>query len=276
MAEQKGDPNGSKDKGGEDQKIMVGEKEYSADDVGNLIANVSTLTQKGESVQGIMDMCARYEMDPGEFLEQSTGALSAISNLINEGVIDAQGQVIEKGAPKKKDTDDGLDLDTGKPKIKSAPKADEAVLKALEGITQSVEGYGKKIDKLEGIQTSMIHDQYRERIQKKYPNLSDKDADQVLALAMNDSRKDLWKHAEEASTARVAATEAIERKYAEDHDLDYDKLKAADENKLKEQEAKGGGAPTLKGKKIKFNATGPDEITPFEASTAFLRKQAEE
>jgi hypothetical protein len=272
----KGEPDGPKGGAGS-ETIKVGEKEYGVADVENLIANTATLTQKGESVQGILDMCARYEMDPGEFLEQSTGALSAISNLISDGVIDAQGQVVETGEPpKKKDTDDTLDLNTGKPKVKTVHKADDAVTEALKGIQLSVDGYGKKIDKLEGIQTSMIHEQYRERIRTKHPNLSDKDADQVLGLAMNDSRKDLWKHAEEVSQARVAETEAVERKYAEKHGLNYEKLKAADENTLNEQDAKGGGAPKIEGKKLKFNAKGPDEVTPFEAASAFLEKQAEE
>lgn len=271
----KGQPDGSGGEGGKgDQVIKVGDKEYSADDVSNLIANTQTLTEKGEKLQPILDACARYDMDPAEFLDQATGGLSVISNLIQEGIIDAEGRVV-KAAPKKKDDDDDLNLDDDlKGKKKAAPrKGDEVILKAIEGMKGSVDDYGKKITRLENIQTTMIHDRYRERIQKKFPDLDDSDADRAIALATNEGKKDVFEYADDVSKAKASSVEKIEKAYATKHGLDYDKLKETDENKLKEQEPAGGGAPRLKGKKIKFNASGKDEVTPFEAASTYLEKQ---
>jgi len=274
MAE--GDQGGSKGGTG-DQVIKVGEKEYSVADVENLIANTATLTQKGESVQGILDMCTRYDMEPSEFLDQASGGLTVISNLIKEGVIDEQGRAVK---PEGKELEDKRDLSKIKDQekdtkdLKGGTKTEEIVAKALEGIAPTLKDLGDQVTKMQNIQTSMIHDDYRTRIIKKHPNLDDKDADQVLALAMNDSKKDLWQHAEDASTAKVASSEKIERAYAEKRGLDYDVLKKADENKLNEQEPEGGAAPVLKGKKIKlFGATGDDEVSAGDAAAEFLEKQ---
>jgi len=270
-----GDQGGSGGKGGTgDQMIKVGEKEYNVADVENLLANVKTLTEKGESVQGIMDMCARYEMDPGEFLEQAQGGFATISKLITDGVIDEQGQVVKKKEGAK---DDELNLDDPlKKKTAALPedKTSEIVAKALEGISPTIKELGDEVKKMQNIQTSMIHEDYRQKIRTKHENLSDEDADKILGEAMNDPRKDLWAVAKEASTAKVASVNAIEKAYAEKHGLDHEALAKADENKLNEQSAEGGGAPKLKDKKIKlFGATKDGEVSAGDAAEAYFDKQ---
>jgi hypothetical protein len=268
---EEGKQGGSEEGGSGDQTIKVGEKEYTVADVENLVANTATLTKKGESVQGILDMCARYGMEPEDFLDQATGGLEVISKLIQDGVIDEQGQIKAKDDPLKKKEPDPIVTPPKEPK--GPTKAEEIAAKALEGLNPMLKELKEGLDKVTNIQSSMIHDQYRDRILKKHPELDDKDADHVLSLAMNDSKKDLWGHAEDLVTAKVASKEALEKAFAEKHGLDYEALKKADENKLNEQDDKGEGPRKPVGKKIKLNASGKDEVTPFEAAQSFYDKQ---
>ena len=273
-------PNGSDESDKGTQTIKVGEKEYSVADVENLLANVSTLNEKGESVQGIIDMCTRFEMDPGEFLDQSSGALTVISTLMKDGVIDEQGQIVKKvvDPAKKVEPKEDLNLDPD-PKKKGGDKTEAIVAKALEGVTPVIKDLGEKLTRMENIQTSMLHADYQKQIIEKHPDLSLKDADHVLSLATSDTKKTLWEHAEDTSKAKAADRVLSNKAYCEEHGLDYEKLETqkTDVNKLKEQKPDGGQAPVLKGKKIKlFRATGENEVTAAEASSDFLEKQFEE
>ena len=275
MTELEGDKGGQKGGGSGDQKITVGEKEYSVDDVTNLLAQTATLTKKGESVQKVIDVCARYDMEPGDYADQSMSAFSTINNLIQEGVIDAEGNIV-KPEPKAKDPeDDLLNLEPkAKPAAKPASTADATILKAIEGVNKTQTDMAETVKRLESIQTSMIHDSYRDKITAKFPALSDKDADHVLAVAMQDTKKDVWGHAEDVVAAKAASTVAMNKAYCEEHGLNYEELERqkADENELEEQSAEGGAAAMHKGKKFRFNPKGDDEMTPLKASQAYYDK----
>lgn len=259
-----------------DQKIKVGEKEYSAEDVANLVANVSTSTEKAQKVSQILDACAKYEMEPEEFLQQAIGGFTVINGLIQEGVIDTQGNLVKKEVKKeekKGNLDDLFNLDG---KSQKAPVGEEKIAAIVAKVLQPfTETLNKGLGDVKDIQTSMIRNEYQKDIISKFPNLDAEDVSKVFGIAMQDRSKDIWAVAEAASKNKVEKLEALNKEFAKSHGLDYDKLIAEqDENKLNEQDAKGGAASLAKDRKITFRHQKQGEkgfVTPLELTKEYFR-----
>jgi len=248
--------------GSGDQKIRVGEKDYTAADVQNLLSSAKASTEKSQQVSRILDVCAKYEMEPEEFAQQAVGGFTVISELINEGIIDAQGNILKKDVKEKNEKkSDNLDslfnLDDMKDSPKSADKIAAIVNKALEAPMGELK---KGFDDLRDIQTSMIRSNYQKEIIGKFPNLDAEDVSKIFAISMGDRTKNLWDVAKKASEAKAIRQAEVEKAFAKKHGLDYDEmLKRAgeqDENNLKEKDSKGGAASLAEGKKISFRPKG--------------------
>lgn len=276
--------NGSQDdpKGGAgDQKIKVGEKEYSADDVQNLLTRISSDSDKAQAAQRILDVAAKFDMNPEEFAQQSVGALNVINDLITKGVIDTSGKLVEKkeGKPGGPSDDDPLKdfLGGGGGQPTGEDKVTEIVSKALgsfqEKMTKQIGEIGTKIKGLEDLQSSMIRKDYQKDIQDKYPNLDGDDVSKVFGAAMKDDSKTLWEHAKEASEAKQVKEVEIAKKWAADHGFDYDQV-VKDANDLKEMGPEGGGAAAIVGeRKISFRRKGEGYVSPLEATQQFFKKK---
>lgn len=275
-------PNGDKKGGGDgDQgKVKVGDKEYSAADVQNLITQVSTNAEKAESVQRILEVADRYELTPEEFAQQATGALGVINELITQGVIDNTGKLIVK---KDKDPDKGDDdltgdfLHGGEVDRQSAEKTEQIVGAALKSfmdksLTPLLEKVQGEVKGVKDLQSTMIRNDYERQIREKYPNLDSDDVSKVFGESMA-SKKSLWDVAKEASEKKAVKEEEVARKWAKDHGIDYDEIQK-DVNDLKEFGPGGAGAAALvKGKKISFDKKGDDYISPLEATKMLFKKK---
>jgi len=261
-----GDKDGQGTGGTGDQKIRVGEKEYSAADIGNLVADSAAATQKAQEAAKVIETAKAYGLSPEDFAQQAIAGLTVVSSLIDKGVINNQGELVAPPKTKSKE-DEGDELEdifNLKPaKKKTGDDAlQTAVAKALEGINSRLNDFGKQIQGVSELQTGLIHSTYEKEIIAKFPTLDKEDVNKVFALAKGDRTKTVWDHAKAVAEAKGQTISSIQRAFAEKHGLNYEDLVKAKE--LNEQGAKGGFHPLIaEGKKISFKP-GKDNIAPVD------------
>jgi len=271
MAESNGSAGG--DKGSE--KLKVGDKEYSAQDVEALLTQMRSIQSKEESLSELIKMSEAIGMEPGEFGKQGVAALTVINNLLDKGVIDEKGNLVEKKAQDKdnKGLDDIFNLnDKGKDKDKmAASSVEEIVAKAIGPVMESIKGFESKITGIEDVQTSMLRSSYSDQIRGKYPELTDEDVAKVFGVAMSDKTKSLWEHAKTVAEAKSSARAEIEKEFAKKHGLDYDKM---NENRLKEQSGEGGAPPGPgEGKKISWRGVDDNAVDPADLAAEYFKSK---
>lgn len=261
-----------------EQKIKVGDKEYTPKDVEGILGQMGPLNEKVGKAQAILDACARYNLEPEEFLANSMGSFSLINDLMKAGIIDEEGKVLAQGKKEERVTEkDEKHLEF----LKSGggtggSKVEDIVGRALSGVSSEVKGLAEKMEKIQSIQTGMIQADFEAKIKGKYPELSDQDVERVLRNAMSDPKKSLWQHAEAVNAERGGEKEKMLKGVAEKLKIPWDvfsKRLSGDENSLKEQTPLGGVAPLIQGKKFSlFKKEGKEWITPKQAAMEYFKR----
>lgn len=261
-------------------KIEVDGKEYSAEDVQNLVKLGASATQKMQEVAGIKAAAEKYGVDTETYLGQAEGAFGVMSELIANKVIDEKGNVI-KVEKKEEEAGGGksggeIDLDklfnlsgeeTGE--LKGADKVTAIIAKALEPQLDGIKKLGERVSVIDKTQGDMIRLNLEDKVTSKFPNLTATDVSQVFGSAMNDKSKTLWEHAEAASKVKATDLGSLREEHAKEFGVDLGKF---DENKLKEQGAKGGAGVLFEGKKFSFNPKKGDteSVTPMQAANEYI------
>ena len=282
MAVKKIDESGSSNDSGESNvagKIKVGDKEFGASDIENLLNQQETATKKTQKVAAILSAAEKYGVDVDTYLQQAEGAFDVMSSLIQDKIIDERGNVIKKQVEPKKEEEPKGDEDLMKlfnlsgddtSPLKGADKIAAIVAKALEPQLGEVKKLAERVSAVDKTQGDMIRLNLEEKVMGKYPNLSRSDVSQVFGSAMADKSKSLWEHAEMLSKVRGAELGELRKKHAEEFGIDLEKF---DENKIREQGAEGGAGSFFQGKKFSFNAKGEDAINPKQAAIEFVEAQ---
>lgn len=262
-----GEDNGDKggdDKGSKGSQTLVVEvggenKNFTADDVKNLVSQQASATQKAQQVSTILKACDKFGLEPEVFVGQAEGAFSVISDLIEKGFVDKQGNIVEK-KPGKPASDD-INFSKAGDKNLAFPedKVTALVSKALKPITD-------KLGAIEQDQTQLTRLRISDSIKGKFKNLEDTDISKLFAVAGNDRSKTLVQHAEEMAKEKVKAHSALRKDFAKEFGVDVDKF---DANKLREQGADGSAGGLFEGKKFSFKK-GKDAISPRQAMHEFL------
>lgn len=257
-----GGDKGNKDEGGGKLVVKVGEEEktFTAEDVTNLLNQQASATQQTQKVAALIDAAAKYSVDPEQYVQHAEGAFATMSSLVDAGVIDQQGNVIEKK--------------TVEPPFGDAPpkvKVDPAQA-ALATIQETLGTIAKRIERVEEDTNRTTQIELERTIQGKHPELDSGDVSRLLGIAMKAPEKGLWQHAEEMVGRKKEWKENIRKDYAKEFNVNLDEF---DANKLREQGSDGGAAVVLGGRKLSFNAkkSDPNTITPRQAMAEFLEKQ---
>jgi len=262
-------------------KIAVGDKEYSAEDVQNLINQQATATQKTQEVAAVLAAAQKYGVDPETYIAQAEGAFGVMNQLINDKIIDEKGNIIPVKAPvlPKKNKGEGDDelaklfnLSGGDTSgLKGADKVAAIVAKALGPQFDEIKKLGERVAAVDKTQGDMIRLNLQEKVMGKFPVLKPSDVSQVFGSAMNDRSKSLWEHAEALAGVKAAELSELRKTHAKEFGVDVSKF---DENKLKEQGAGGGAGVLFKGKKFSFNARSDDgeKVDPAKASMEYLER----
>lgn len=235
-------------------------KDFNVEDVKNLVSQQASATQKTQQVSAILKACEKFDLDPESFVGQAEGAFSVISDLIEKGLVDEQGTILQKKQGSddinfsKKTTDKNLDFSEG--------KILDLVTKALKPLTE-------KLGVLEQDQTQLTRLRINDSIKSKFKNLEDKDISQLFAIANSDRSKTLVQHAEELSNKKVVDHSDLRKKFAKEFGVD---LTDFDANKLAEQDADGGAGAMFKGKAFSFKK-GKDNVSPRKAMKDFFERK---
>ena len=261
-------------------KIQVEGKDYSAEDVQNIINQGKAATQKAQEVAGVLAAAEKYGVDPETYIAQAEGAFGVMSQLIADKVIDEKGNIlkatVQEPKVKEPEGDDDLaklfNLSTGNTSdLKGAEKIAAIVSKALGPQFEEIKKLGERVAAVDKTQGDMIRLNLQEKVMAKFPVLKPSDVSQAFGSAMNDRSKSLWEHAEALANEKAAELASLRTAYAKEFGVDVTKF---DENKLKEQEAGGGAGVLFKGKKFSFNPKkgDPDSVSPLKASMEFLER----
>ena len=231
---------------GEDKQFTPAELTTAINKTGALEKTVSNLS-------GFQKVLTRYGIGAEEYLQNSESALALANALIEKGVIDQQGNIIEKKP------------DSGTPPVKSIIPGvpDTGVAKKIGTIEKALLALGSKMETIQEGQSSLYRRNVAADVRDAHPNLDDSDVSKLLATASADKSKDFWEHAEAASKAKAATvatqTNAIAKTTIETlvkagiikaDAVDMDKF---DLNTLQEQDP-SGGAPVYEGKKFMFGS----------------------
>ena len=260
-------------------KITVGETEYSAEDIQNLVKQQAAATQKTQEVAAVLAAAEKYGVDPETYIAQAEGAFGVMSQLITDKVIDEKGNIIKAQVPGNEDKtgDEGelaklLGLAGGAPKsVAGADKIAAIVAKALEPQLEGMKKLGERVAAVDKTQGDMIRLNLEEKVMSKFPNLKSNEVAQVFGRAMEDRSKSLWEHAEDVSKAKATDISSLREAHAKEFGIDLTKF---DENKLNEQEAGGGAGVLFAKKKFKFDARSGDEdaISPAKAAREYIER----
>lgn len=261
-------------------KIQVDGKDYSVEDVQNIIKQGAAATQKAQEVAGVLAAAEKYGVDPETYIAQAEGAFGVMSQLIQDKVIDEKGNILKAAVEKPPAPEPGGDDDFMKlfnlsagntSDLKGADKVAAIVAKALGPQFEEMKKLGERVAAVDKTQGDMIRLNLQEKVMSKFPALKPSDVSQVFGSAMNDRSKSLWEHAEVLSNAKTAELGEMRKTHAKEFGIDITKF---DENKLKEQEAGGGAGVLYKGKKFSFDVKkgDPDAVNPLKASMEYLER----
>lgn len=269
-AEKEPDPDPNKDKGGQKLTVEIDgqKKEFTPDDVTNLINQQASATQKTQKVAAIMQACDKYGIEPDVYLGQAEGAFSVMSDLINKGIIDNEGKLIEKKP------DPNIDPSPGTPSPGSPvdEKTAAIIAKTLAPLTDTVKTIASRIDKMEDDQVSLLQMDIERQIKEKHPDFSQKEISHLLGVAASDrtKKKSLWDFAEDMKKEKAELASNYRAAHAKEFGVN---LEDFDANKLDDQDGGGGAAAFVKGKKMTFKRGVKDGISPKQATIEFMKRQ---
>lgn len=243
---------------------------FQDDEIVKMHQGRAAMTQKTQAAAAVLSACEKHGISPEEFAQRSEGAFGVLSRLIDEGVIDNEGNVVAKPADPPKDPPPGGGDPPGGNDPLPPSKVDEVIAKALapaiEGaLKPMMEEMGKlKETNLKLTQRAVISD-----LKRDVPGVTDEDIPKILAAAKEDPSKKLTEHAKVQVETRQSERAALKKEILKEHGIDPD----ADPNRRKEV-AEGGAGVLVEGKKISFKKDPEGKsITPREATAAFLEAQ---
>lgn len=249
------------------------EKILKTEDVQNLFGEHSDLKGKIEKVSNFGKTLEKYGTDQDTYLSNAEAAFGVISELTEKGLIDGQGNVIEKktndDSSLKKDDD--LNFDFNFTDKGSGDKVAQLVAKVVE---TKLGGLVKQVEDLSSGQAGLYRAQLKSAIQAKHSSFSDNDVSKLFGIASTNPTKDLWTHAEEMAKGKEKDSEDERSKYAKEFGVD---LKEFDANKLNEQDGSGGSISVPEGKKLIFSPRAKrlgtkDSVSPREAMILHIKK----
>ena len=241
------------------------EKSFSADDVKNLVAQQASATQKTQQVASILKVAERYGVGVDDYLHNAEGSLALMNELIDKGIIDEHGTILEKKAEPSKEADPQKKTEFDFNKSAPAEGFEKKLAVALKAATDPMMD---KMSKLENDNILLMKLRLQDQAMSKFDNLDEGDVAKIFTLAEKERDKSFIECAEDYSKGKQEHYAKLEEKWAEDHGIDLEEVKS---KKLFEQDPAGGAAALFKEKKLSFKR-GKDSVSPFQATKALFEK----
>ena len=196
---QQGDQGGSKAGDSNQIKVMVGEEErtFSSDDVKTLIEKGSRVEKDLEGFSSIKKVLVQYDgISADEYVRNSEAAFAVANALIEKGVIDKEGNLIEK-KPKENEGE----LKSGEFSFKGL---ETGVSKKIDTILRAMTGITEEINLIKEGQSNIYRRNISRDIKAIHPNLGDDDVSKLLGVAQADKSKSFYDHAKAMSEDKTA------------------------------------------------------------------------
>jgi len=250
------------DKGtGNSIQVQVGEElmTFTPEQVVQAVTKAGSLEKTVEGLSGFQKVLTQYGVGADEYVRNSEAAFAIANSLIEQGIIDEQGNVVQKKtepAPRPSEGNLGFKFLQG----------DTKPSKELEVIAAALKTIGARVEKLDEGQANIYRRNIKRDVQAIHPDLDDSDISKLLATAQHDKSKNFWDHAEALAGVKSANIKQTEKSYVKstietlikigaikEGTIDLEKLDSLDLNSLKESDP-SGGAPIYEGKKFMFQS----------------------
>ncbi len=240
-------------------------KEFGAEDIGNLVAQQASATQKTQQVASLLKAVEKYGATPESFLENAEGSFAVMNSLIEQGVIDPQGNVIK--------TEPETNEPSVPPVVPGTPPATppvvskqaEVTMKAL--LKESMGGLTEEVTRLREDNVLLMRLRLSDNAKAKFSNLEDDDIAKTFAVAERDKTKTFMEHAEGASKAKLEMYGKLEKDFAKKHGIDLEEVQR---KKLIEQDPSSGISALFGEKKMSFKK-GKDNVSPRTATQEYFK-----
>ena len=240
----------------------LGETEYTDEQLKAALDSIEKLAKLEQRIAPVLKVAEKYKLDPKDLVENAEGAFHQIFQLQEAGVLDEQGNLVERKEQKSTKT---TEPEAKPDQQQNANDVEAIVNKAMEGIAKSVKGLESTVTQLNNSQSQLLRERMSDKVRSKYPHLNDEDISIVLAKATA-QKEDFWKLAEERNSEKEKGNQALIESFAKEHKLDLTEL-----NKRKEMSAEGGSVADviLEGKKISRKG-GEGTISAKDAMSAYF------
>lgn len=265
-------PDESKESGSPNQdqaaKIEIDGKVFGADDVKNLLAQQANLTQQSQVASKLTAATSRYNVDPDTYLQNAEASFALMNDLIQKGIIDETGKIVEKQAPVQQQQSQFQQMPQ-----QGGTRADATAMKALDDFHKRFGSMEKDLAQLREDNVNLMRLRIGDQLSQKFPDLDEQDISRVIATAYNSERqRPVMEVAKEMMESKKQWLVAQEEKWAKDYGLNYEDLKKR--KQFIEQGPEGGLGGMVAGKKLTFNkGKDPNAVTPGQAAKAFFEMQ---
>jgi hypothetical protein len=245
-------------------KLGDEEKTLTADDVTELVARQSGLQNKINELSTFQKVLDRYNVDPDTYLKHSEGAIAIASKLIEDGIIDPQGNILKKepAAPAPRREDSSFFHKSGE----GESKVEEVTQKALGPLYD-------KLQKIEETQGRLIEMDMRNRLSRQFPDLNEGDLDNVFDVAFRDRKLSLSQHAQAYLEHKQKSMGELRKQHAQEFGIN---LEEWEKQKLEEKTKKDKGVDDLswmvKDKKLSFATQDDKSVSPKKAMLEYFKK----
>lgn len=263
---QGGGGGGSSDGKSTPVSVEIDGKQYSVDDVKNIIAQQGESTKASQVAAKALTAAQRYNTDVDTYVQNAEASFALMNDLIGKGIIDESGKIVVKETPKETPKIPGVG---GVPLV----KADEVAAKALETFHTEFGSLRKEVEKLREDNVGLMRLRLQDKVAEKFKDLDDEDITRVMATAYQ-SKKPVMEVAKEFSETKKAWLATQEESWAKKHGLDINKLN--EDKKFREQSPEGGAGILFQNKKFAFQPKKGDKdtVSPKDAMQEFFNKRS--
>lgn len=247
------------------------EKTFTPEQVLDMHKNLASATQNSQKAAPLLKLAEQVGLDPDDLSQQIPGAFSLIQDLVDQGIIDQEGNVIkQKAAPANADDDsDDNDNSNSSSEQISASKIAELIEAKLE---EKLNPFQKAIQDLGNVNTGLQRAEISRRLKAEYQDadLSDEDVTTIMSMSRASRGKaNLRQAAEQFIGKRQEQLTKMEQQIVEKYKKAGVDLSQFDLNSLKEQDADSVAARITQDKRLSFRK-GDKTISPAQAAKDYL------
>ena len=245
------------------------EKTFTPEQVLDMHKNLASATQNSQKAAPLLKLAEQVGLDPDDLSQQIPGAFSLIQDLVDQGIIDQDGNVIkQKAAQPDDDIKDDSDSTSSSDQISASKIAALIEAKLEEKLTP----FQKAIQDLGNTSTGLQRAEISRRLKTEYQdaNLSDEDVTTIMSMSRASRGKmNLRQAAENFIGKRQEQMTQMEQQILDKYKKAGVDLSQFDLNSLKEQDADSVAARITQDKRLSFRK-GEGTISPAQAAKDYL------